>query len=306
MANKKYHHNRKSINIMCAVIAVVLIAAMIVPLVASVAEDGSIVTETEQESLRETVLTKAREKLSTNDDFMLYIEGYQNEHSGSAESVPTYFAYQIAGSKSSSERSYSYKSTTGSYNHEYWYKDGDQYIDYIYSEDVDSFVECPMETEPLTVDPFKVLDDMEVFELLDGEFKWGSDGKGAYCFQTVGSSEEYGVVYERIYISKDDYALLGAIKMGMHDLDDIVTEEIDDVSAQELYEQVGVEWTDTDEPLIETTTRDSEEIIFRFEYYFSNASMLFIEKPESYMTAEEYAEWKGIEADEESSENGEE
>lgn len=297
MSRKTKRYGSKKMTIACAVLVVVIIITTVISAVSAMGE----YTPTSVDHIEDKILTNARAKLANMDSYLFYIEGYRNEHSADDNSEPLYFAYQIAGSKSKSDRSYSYMSSSDAYDNEYWYydEDNEQYVDYVFSEDVGSWVRCELDYEPITVDPFNVLEDMSEFSLLEGTQQFGVNKEDCYVYQLVGTSDEFEVVYERIYIGVSDYLLKGAIRMAMHSLEEEIETTIDELTVKELYAEKGVEIDDDNLAEITVTTNDAEEVIFRFEYYFSNADMLFFDKPDIYMTAEEYATQMGLEAEEE-------
>lgn len=301
-SKKRKFHNR-TVTVVCVILAFVMIITGVIAIAPAVGDYTSTVSTDTAKS--DQILKNARAKLEANNSYMLYIEGYQNEHSADDKSTPLYFAYQIAGSKDKSDRSYSYLSTSGGFDNEYWYYDEETevYMDYIYSDDIDEWVLCDLDYEPVIVNPFAVLDDMSEFTLLSETAKFGTNEDECYIYQLAGTSEEYEIVYERIYIGVEDYMLKGAIRMAMHDNDEQIEVTMDDLTVQELYEEKGVEFDENNKAEITTTTADSEEVIFRFEYYFSNADMLFIDKPKVYITADEYAIKMGLEADKENGED---
>lgn len=300
MKNNRRRYHKKSVTVMCVIVLVALIVTGVAGISAFMEPLDIQVNSSTTE--KERVLTEARKVLASNSNYMLYIEGYQSE----TGEEPLYFSYQIAGSKDDSAKSYTYQSTSGYADTEYWFYDreSESYIDFVYSADIDGWVQCTLDFEPVELYPFDVLEDMEDFELLAERQKFGENEEECYCFQLVGTTEEYEVCYERIYVGVDDYLLKGAIRMAVHDLDGTVVDTMDEATLEQLYDAKGIEQGDNGEMEITSETSSTDELLFRFEYYFSNLDMKFIEQPSVFITADEYAEWKGIELEEK--EDGEE
>lgn len=293
---KKKKYGNKRITVVCIIMAAIMVVTMFAGIVSSIGDYTPAVSSEDYDK----ILAKARAKLSSMENYLLYIEGYQNKHNADLEAEPLYFAYQIAGSRSDSTHSYSYVSSNNLYDNELWYYDESSktYIDYVYAEDVGSWVKCELDYEPVTVNPFGVLDDMDEFALLNETQTFGVNGEECYVYQMTGTSDEYEVVYERIYIGVEDFVLKGAIRMAMHSYDETIENTMDDLTLKELYSEKGVEFDEDNKASITTEQTDAEEVIFRFEYHFSNANMLFISEPGIYITAEEYARQVGMEVEE--------
>ena len=192
--------------------------------------------------------------------------------------------YMIAGNKSTSHRSYSYSDGTGEDN-EFWYYDEitGQYCIYIYSTEVGSWVKCYYGQEPMQTDPWKVLADMDGYDLLE-EYGVFSE-KQCYVFQMVGTSDEFPIVYDRVYVSVDDCTLIGALRMGISDESYKTTDEVN-VDVDKYIE--GIEQSGNKVDSVESYQEVNDQVIIRFDYVFGNENLKFIEEPRVYITEDEY------------------
>lgn len=149
-----------------------------------------------------------------------------------------------------------------------------------YQQEEECWVQEFSSNEPMTIELYDILKNAERYTLLDEKHISEEYGE-CYVFQIIAQSDEYDELSEHIYISCDTFLPKC-----------IVTQ--------------GITYTDSDEVKEGNVTQEVQyydESIARYVFEYSNESLFFLEFPESYITAEEWAVYEESKKSETSTEN---
>lgn len=194
--------------------------------------------------------------------------------------------YILSAEKNGSKRTYTYLSADGSTIFEYWDKDTsntdtDQYDVYIYSEVYETWVNTKLTEEPVSNDLWGMLSVIDGYTVLEDKQNWYVTGEECYVLQLLGSSDDLYAIYEEMYINAETFLPVGIVEY-------CVAEDsgktIKDLSEEDL--DLNMEDYEIENATIEASSYSELLRVYQLEY--SNEDLALVEKPETFITDEDY------------------
>lgn len=178
-----------------------------------------------------------------------------------------------------SYQSYMYRDSLDNDLYQCWYYDKEEeiYPTYIYSDDVESWVETSMSEPQVVIDGWTLFDDLSYYEVSDETGIWEDTGDECYILQAVNTSVINAQIYEEVYIRKSDSLPMGILTYGAVE-----------VEATKSTEEV------VDGNEVEITTAAHDEILQKISITYSNSDLRLFDIPEEFISEEEYGERMGL------------
>lgn len=163
--------------------------------------------------------------------------------------------------------------------YQFWYDKGDVYETYVYSEDVDSYVQFFLDEEPYSMNIWGVLDDMSKYALQKDRDVW--DDKECYTFLWQGTAEGWPIIYELLYIDVESYLPVAIVTYASQSTDTDTTNII----------MTGSSFSGI---VDEIKGSEQNEVFVVHEFEYSKEPIEILLTPEEYLTEEEYNfMWEG-------------
>lgn len=218
-------------------------------------------------------------------DNIEYSDG-ENEYAGHTST----YTYKTNKDKSKVMYSYVDQNDITSSLLEFWSPSEEGYDIYIWSSELDSYVKTSNDVEPVTVNTWNALDNMDSFELEYTDGSWGEQEEPSYILTTYGKNDTYDVIGQYVYISKRTLLPLGVITIGAdYNNENIEVGEDGSITINDTVNISESTHTHTDDcEHDETQQAEHDESIVKITYaWTSNDS---IDLPETFKTEEEFYE----------------
>lgn len=261
MKKNKFSKGLKVIILTSVVICVGLLIGMFILL-----GNNKIPTDITVEYLQE----KATSKINSYKYAKLMLD---SEYTGTQD-IPNVCEYVLTSSKDTSYHTYTYRDEEQDL-YQCWDNHGDHYDLYIYDKTKEKWVSSKLDSEPVTSNTWDIVADLGEYTILDEAGNWGDDE--CWVLQMTGVSEGWEVLYQELYIRKKDFMPVGVLSYANSKLD---KDRSSDITPGE-YEFGSVTGGTAE-------VTDYEEVISMYSIEFSNETLDLFDKPEDFITEEEY------------------
>lgn len=284
--SKKIKFSKRSITIFCITIAIGLFIGLFSVLVLTDGLNKFI----NDSSKVEEIQIKANEFINKYDYNALVLDVLYTSPDNEAYRKQ----YLLSSEKDNEVHSYVCRDSVDASVYQCWSYDKDKKVFplYIYSDEYETWVYCELESAPLAINPWGVVEDLSNYTLMDKTTVWGDTNDECYVLYVMSSSDEFEYIYEEVYIRKSDYAPMGIITYASETLDEERKDSLNDID-------FDIEIKDA-----EISASQSSEIIQRYEFTYSNENLAFFEQPTKFITEEEYLLLESEKSEEESSQEG--
>lgn len=196
------------------------------------------------------------------------------------QGISTY-KYVLSSRQNSQEHSYAYVELNKFELYQYWDFDPEtsMYKIYVYDPDGNCWVETFYEFEPVSSNTWELVTNLSNYTLLEEPGFWYDSGEECYVLEIIGSSDEFPVMYEELYIRKSDYVPLGILSYAVSDVD---YDRLRQGVTPELYEYYGLTGDLT------TSIPTYNEYVRVYKVAFSNEDLKLFGAPADYLTEEQY------------------
>lgn len=208
--------------------------------------------------------------------------------------------FTISAEKDGAKRTYTYLTSDGSALVEYWdiYKteDGDKYDVYIYSDIYETWVNTLLDEEPVGNDLWGMLNVIHGYTVLEDIEKWYVTGEDCYVLQLLGSSDIFHSIYEEMYINAETFLPVGIVEY-------CISEDSEKTIKDLTNEDLTLDMENYKIENIEIEHADYYEILRVYQLEYSNEDLAMTDKPETYISDEDYMYLESTYGQEESTED---
>jgi hypothetical protein len=268
---KKSGISRRTITIACATFACALVIGA---LTLFIKFDGAKLFTASQLNSAE-IIEKAEEAVESC-DYALLTLSIEDTVAGEGSDV---YNYVYTCGRNTTESSYVYSDSDGTELYEYWEENEENgnYDVYVYDTDYEVWVKTSYDTVPVTDNVWDILSNINDYTLADETECWYGTDTECYVYEILGSSDDYESMYEQLFIRTSDYMPMG-----------IVSYAVSDVNYDKVAngEDIEIFYDTSDDAEIEVPTYNENVTIY--EVTFSTSELKWFDKPDSYLSEEEY------------------
>lgn len=187
--------------------------------------------------------------------------------------------YILSVDSETKDRTYLYTDSEENELYQCWSYDDElkKYVIYIRDSKYDVWVKTNYDTEPVSGTPWGVFSDLNDYTLLDETQKWYTTDEECYVLETISKTDTYEVIYEQVFIRKDDFLPLGIVTYGVSDVD---------YDKMQSSESIDLDIDEIESAEVEVPTYS--ECVQMYEVSFSNDDLKMFNPPEDYLTEDEY------------------
>lgn len=271
--NKTGKISKRTIGIGCAL---AVVAGLITTTVIFIGLGGSRLFESNDLTVTD-VITKMKASMS---EYRYAIQSLDIKETVANEGT-TVSKYMLSADSETKDRTYLYTDSEENELYQCWSYDEEtnKYVIYIHDSEYDVWVKLDYESEPVTGTPWSVFDDLNNYTLLDETQEWYTTGDECYVLETISKTDTYEVIYEQVFIRKNDFLPLGIVTYGVSDVD---------YDKMQSSESVDIDIDEIESAEVEIPTYS--ECVQMYEVSFSNDDLKMFDPPEDYLTEDEYME----------------
>lgn len=271
--NKTGKISKRTIGIGCAL---AVVAGLITATVIFIGLGGSRLFESNDLTVTD-VVTKMKASMS---EYSYAIQSLDIKETVANEGT-TVSKYMLSADSETKDRTYLYTDSEENELYQCWSYDEEtnKYVIYIHDSEYDVWVKLDYESEPVTGTPWSVFDDLNNYTLLDETQEWYTTGDECYVLETISKTDTYEVIYEQVFIRKNDFLPLGIVTYGVSDVD---------YDKMQSSESVDIDIDEIESAEVEIPTYS--ECVQMYEVSFSNDDLKMFDPPEDYLTEDEYME----------------
>ena len=194
----------------------------------------------------------------------------------------------LSAERTGSRRAYVYMTGSDNIQSEWWEEkeledSGTKGYDvYLFSNEYQTWVNTELEEEPVPNDIWSMFDVISGYTLLPETNVWYDTGDECFVLQLIGSSDGFDWVYEELYVRCDDYLPVGIIEYCVAEGEENHIEEL----TQEDFDFVSGDGYHTDSVTAEG--KEYKQILRKYSLYFSDEDQILFEKPETFITDQDY------------------
>ena len=275
-------NNKLNKNHIIAISCLLTIAVIVIIVIAITKSDGAEYLNA-VEYTAEEIAEKSREAVDGY-EYALLVLDQEISKSGEIVGIEEYI---LSSERDGTKRTYTYVNSDSSILSEWWdaieQEDGSVLYDtYIYSEQYETWIHTELSEEPINNDIWRMFDIMSQYTVLPETGEWFDTGDECYVLQLIGSSDGYYDIYEEIYVRCSDFIPMGIVE---YCVDTEENDRVDEINPEDYDFELGDGYTITDG---EITSEDYNELLRKYSISFSHDDCQLFEKPETYISDEDY------------------